>query len=165
MFITVGAMKTAMEWSSRRARHSLVPLCRIVATLEDGPCRDALLEPLLEALPSMAGVSDQELAAHAVSAAKHVAAALSATGVLNPKTVDSPVNVARWDGVVAVFASAVASASEKTDKRKTRDETAGSAGKFLFILARAIRLTSCFVYSGRSVSDESRRRDVGSFPS
>ena len=65
-------MKTAMEWSSRRARHSLVPLCRIVATLEDGPCRDALLEPLLEALPSMAGVSDQELAAHAVSAAKHV---------------------------------------------------------------------------------------------
>jgi len=72
LFITVGAMKTAMEWSSRRARHSLVPLCRIVATLEDGPCRDALLEPLLEALPSMAGVSDQELAAHAVSAAKHV---------------------------------------------------------------------------------------------
>ena len=138
MFITVGAMKTAMEWSSRRARHSLAPLCRIVATLEDGPCRDALLEPLLEALPSMAGVSDQELAAHSVSAAKHVAAALSATGVLNPKTVDSPVNVARWDGVVAVFASAVASASEKTDKRKTRDETAGGAGKFLFIPVRAI---------------------------
>ena len=150
-------MKTAMEWSSRRARHSLVPLCRIVATLEDGPCRDALLEPLLEALPSMAGVSDQELAAHAVSAAKHVsffylrtgnstdglflsqvAAALSATGVVNPRTVDSPVNVARWDGAVAVFASAVASASEKTDKRKTRDETAGGAGKFLFILVRAI---------------------------
>ena len=165
MFITVGAMKTAMEWSSRRARHSLVPLCRIVATLEDGPCRDALLEPLLEALPSMAGVSDQELAAHAVSAAKHVAAALSATGVLNPKTVDSPVNVARWDGVVAVFASAVASASEKTDKRKTRDETAG--GKFIFITVRAIRLTSCFIYRrrSRSVGDESRRRDVGSLPS
>ena len=86
-----------------------------------------------------------------------MAAALSATGVVNPQTVDSPVNVARWDGVVAVFASAVASASEKTDKRKTRDETAGGAGKFLFILVRAIRLTSCFVYSGRSVGDESRR--------
>ena len=57
---------------------------------------------------------------------------------MNPQTVDSPVNVARWDGVVAVFASAVASASEKTDKRKTRDETAGGAGKFLFILVRAI---------------------------
>ena len=56
-----------------------------------------------------------------------MAAALYATGVLNPQTVDSPVNVARWDGVVAVFASAVASASEKTDKRKTRDETAGGA--------------------------------------
>jgi len=129
----VGAMRTAVEWSSARARHSLAPLCRIIARLGAGPRRDALIEPLLEALPAMAGTSDQELAAHAVSAARHVAASLASTFTEEDEQSRSREKAGRekaglfWDGVVATFASAVASASEKTNRHKTRDEISGGA--------------------------------------
>ena len=130
----VGAMRTAVEWSSARASRSLARLCGIISRLGAGPRRDALLETLLEALPAMAGTSDQELAAHAVSAARHAAASLASTFASSDegtedeqprgKTGDAELF---WDGVVATFASAVASASEKTNRHKTRDETSGGA--------------------------------------
>ena len=127
----VGAMRTAVEWSSARARHSLAPLCRIISRLGAGPRRDALIEPLLEALPAMAGTSDQELAAHAVSAARHVAASLASTFTEDDEQSREKAGREKaglfWDGVVATFASAVASASEKTNRHKTRDEISGGA--------------------------------------
>ena len=131
----VGAMRTAVEWSRARARHSLSRLCGIIARLGAGPRRDALLEPLLEALPAMAGTSDQELAAHAVSAARHVAASLASTFERRSEDEQSQSRSEKtphddrlfWDGVVATFASAVASASEKTNRHKSRDETSGGA--------------------------------------
>ena len=131
----VGAMRTAVEWSSARASRSLAPLCGIISRLGAGPRRDALLETLLEALPAMAGTSDQELAAHAVSAARHAAASLASTfassdeGTEDEQSSGGKTGDAElfWDGVVATFASAVASASEKTNRHKTRDETSGGA--------------------------------------
>ncbi len=130
----VGAMRTAVEWSSARASHSLAPLCGIISRLGAGPRRDALLEALLEALPAMAGTSDQELAAHAVSAARHAAASLASTFASSDQATEDERSRGTtgdaelfWDGVVATFASAVASASEKTNRHKTRDETSGGA--------------------------------------
>ena len=82
----------------------------------------------------MAGTSDQELAAHAVSAARHAAASLASTFASSDEGTEDASSGGKtgdaelfWDGVVATFASAVASASEKTNRHKTRDETSGGA--------------------------------------
>ena len=74
--LRAAAAAAAAEWCAARAQHVLVPLCRLCASSRSA--RSALLRPLLDVLPEMASADHADLAAHAVCAARHVAAVLSA---------------------------------------------------------------------------------------